>query len=220
MVYVEEKYPSLLFAKDGEIYDFDGKSAIVLGGAYSVDKWFRLRVGQPWFEDEQPSEEIKEYAEKRLKERNWEIDYIFSHTCPEYMMPADLFIEGLEQGQIDRSTEKWLEEIAKRTKFNKWYFGHFHANRKYTDFEILYYEIKELGADTFVQRLGQPVFLEGDEVLFDTVDDAMIGRIRKINNYGTENKPNEISYSIRGIDGIMYEEILESDVQLTKDRWN
>ena len=151
---------------------------------------------------------------------NWEVDYILSHTCPEYMMPTDLFIDGLDQGRVDRSTEKWLEEIAKRTKFSKWYFGHFHTNRKYTHFEILYHEIKKLGADTFIQRLGQPVFLEGDEVAFDIVDDTMIGRIRKINAYGTENEPNEISYSIRGIDGIMYEEILESDVQLTKDRWD
>lgn len=29
------------------------------------------------------------------------------------------------------------------------------------------------------------------------------------------NKP----YSVRGIDGIMYEEILEAELQLTKDRW-
>lgn len=36
-VYYEEEYPDLLFAKDGEIYDFDGKRGIVIGGAYSVD---------------------------------------------------------------------------------------------------------------------------------------------------------------------------------------
>lgn len=80
VVYYEDRFPSLLFAKDGEIYDFDGKSAITLGGAYSVDKWFRIQVSKPWFPDEQPTKEIMEYAEKRLAERNWEVDYIFSHT--------------------------------------------------------------------------------------------------------------------------------------------
>jgi len=48
MVYVEEEYPSLLFARDGEVYDFEGKKAIAIGGAYSVDKHYRLRNGLQW----------------------------------------------------------------------------------------------------------------------------------------------------------------------------
>lgn len=58
-VYYEEEYPNLLFAKDGEVFDLDGKQAIVMGGAYSIDKMFRLIYGYGWWEDEQPSEEIK-----------------------------------------------------------------------------------------------------------------------------------------------------------------
>ena len=34
-VYYEEEYPSLLFAKDGEIFDLNGKQTVVMGGAYS-----------------------------------------------------------------------------------------------------------------------------------------------------------------------------------------
>ena len=41
LVYREEEYPNLVFAKDGEIYDIAGKKTIVIGGAYSVDKWYR-----------------------------------------------------------------------------------------------------------------------------------------------------------------------------------
>lgn len=41
IVYYEEDYPNILFAKDGEVYDFDGKSVFVCGGAYSVDKYYR-----------------------------------------------------------------------------------------------------------------------------------------------------------------------------------
>lgn len=33
LVYKEEKYPNILFAKDGEIYDFNGKSVMPIGGA-------------------------------------------------------------------------------------------------------------------------------------------------------------------------------------------
>lgn len=41
-VWYEENYPNILFAKDGEIYDFDGKKCLVIGGAYSVDKYYRF----------------------------------------------------------------------------------------------------------------------------------------------------------------------------------
>lgn len=45
IVYVEERYPNLLFAKDGEIYYYNDRSVIVIGGAYSVDKYYRLNNG-------------------------------------------------------------------------------------------------------------------------------------------------------------------------------
>lgn len=44
-VWVEEAYPNILFAKDGEIYDIAGMKTIVIGGAYSVDKFYRLSKG-------------------------------------------------------------------------------------------------------------------------------------------------------------------------------
>lgn len=67
MVWYEDEYPNILFAKDGEIYDFNGYSCIAIGGAYSVDKCYRLARGWAWFENEQPSEEIKSYVEQQLQ---------------------------------------------------------------------------------------------------------------------------------------------------------
>lgn len=69
-VYMEEAFPNLIFAKDGEIYDIDGKKTIVIGGAYSIDKWYRLKMNYKWFEDEQLSEEEKAFVEKQLEEHN------------------------------------------------------------------------------------------------------------------------------------------------------
>ena len=37
-VFIEDAYPNLIFAKDGEVYNIDGKSVLVIGGAYSIDK--------------------------------------------------------------------------------------------------------------------------------------------------------------------------------------
>ena len=66
-IYVEEEFPNLLFAKDGEVYDLEGCKAIAIGGAYSVDKWYRLQCDLHWFPDEQPSDEIKRYVEQQIK---------------------------------------------------------------------------------------------------------------------------------------------------------
>lgn len=40
-VWYESDFPNLLFAKDGEIYNINGNKTLVIGGAYSVDKYYR-----------------------------------------------------------------------------------------------------------------------------------------------------------------------------------
>lgn len=59
--WVQPEYPNLIFAKDGEIYTLNGLRYLVIGGAYSVDKYYRLSRGWGWWPDEQPSKEIKAY---------------------------------------------------------------------------------------------------------------------------------------------------------------
>ena len=59
-VFIEDEYPNLIFAKDGETYNINGKSVLVIGGAYSVDKTFRLVHGYSWFPSEQLNDSEKE----------------------------------------------------------------------------------------------------------------------------------------------------------------
>ena len=42
IIYQDDDFPLLHFAKDGEIYTIDNKTIAVCGGAYSVDKYFRI----------------------------------------------------------------------------------------------------------------------------------------------------------------------------------
>ena len=76
----EEDFPNILFAVDGEAYEFDGYRCIVIGGAYSVDKYYRLSKGWHWWPDEQPDDEIKDKAEKKLELTGNRIDIVLSHT--------------------------------------------------------------------------------------------------------------------------------------------
>ena len=122
IVYCQKEFPKLLFAKDGEIFDLDGLRCIVIGGAYSVDKFYRLARGWAWWQDEQPSAKTRSYVEQQLK--NNQIDVILSHTCPEKYMPIECFLPGIDQSQVDRSTEEWLDHIEDSTNYKAWYCGH------------------------------------------------------------------------------------------------
>ncbi len=129
IVYYEEKYPNILFAKDGEIYDLDGRKSIAIGGAYSVDKFYRLERGYRWFPDEQPSEEIKLRVETVLKENCWKVDQILSHTCPLKYIPTEAFLSCVDQSRVDNSTEEWLDTIEEKTNYNRWLCGHWHIDK-------------------------------------------------------------------------------------------
>ena len=135
-VWCEEKYPNLKFAKDGEIYHIEGRRYIAIGGAYSVDKYYRQARGLSWWDDEQPSDEIKAYVEKQLSKGTFEI--ILSHTCPYKYEPTDMFIPGLDQSQIDKSTEEWLDMIEDKYPYSAWFCGHWHTDRQVGKLHFLY----------------------------------------------------------------------------------
>ena len=128
-VYYEEKFPYIMFAIDGEVYDLDGRKSIAIGGAYSIDKERRLFLGKPWFADEQPSAEIKKTVEDKLESLGWKIDQVLSHTCPLAFEPVDCFLPYVDQSKVDKSTEEWLGKIESRLTYNRWLCGHFHINR-------------------------------------------------------------------------------------------
>lgn len=136
-VYVEDAYPNILFAKDGEVYDLDGHKAIAIGGAYSVDKPFRLARGYRWFPSEQPNAEIKARVEARLESLSWEIDVVLSHTCPQRYVPVEAFMSCVDQSAVDRSTEEWLDTIAERLDYQHWLCGHWHIDKTIDRFRFL-----------------------------------------------------------------------------------
>ena len=138
IVYIEEEFPNLLFAKDGEVYDLDGCKAIAIGGAYSVDKWHRLERGINWFPDEQPSDEIKAQVENKLDELGWQVDAVLTHTCPQRYTPTEAFLSFVDQSSVDNSTELWLDSIAEKLDYKAWYCGHWHINKRIDKMHFLF----------------------------------------------------------------------------------
>lgn len=129
LVWREAAYPTLLFARDGEVYDLGGVQTLVIGGAYSVDKVRRQIRGWDWWADEQPDEAIRERTEEVLERRGWRIDAVLSHTCPRRYEPVEMFLMGIDQSRVDKSTEDWLDTIEARLDYRRWFCGHFHTDK-------------------------------------------------------------------------------------------
>ena len=144
-VYVEPQYPFLLFAKDGEIYDLDGKKAVAIGGAYSVDKFYRLIRHIAWYDNEQPSPEIKAYVESQLEKAGWQVDYVLSHTVPLKYEPVEVFLPMIDQSEVDKSTEIWLDEIEEKLFYRRWYSSHYHTSKAIDRLRILFEDYAVLG---------------------------------------------------------------------------
>lgn len=139
-VWYEEAYPNILFAKDGEIFDIEDIKHLVIGGAYSVDKFYRIIRGHGWWADEQPSPDIKEYVEKQIKDKSF--DVILSHTCPFKYEPQEMFIPGIDQSTVDTSTELWLDKIEEAVDYKAWYCGHWHINKRIDRMHFLYHGVE------------------------------------------------------------------------------
>lgn len=149
-VFIEEEYPNLIFAKNGELYDIDNKKVLVIGGAYSVDKNYRIIYGYPWFKDEQLSKE--EMDNILNKYRGQHIDIVLSHTCPLKYEPTEVFIKDIDQYHVDKSMEKFLDKIEQSIDYDKWYCGHYHTEKQIDKLEFMFGRIKVFNKDEFCPK--------------------------------------------------------------------
>lgn len=155
-VYVENEYPNIKYALDeAALYripyieepyylrddredtgDIEWENlileynALVIPGAYSVDKHYRLANGWSWFEKEQLSDE-EQLRCLQLVEQFPEVDIVLSHTCPIIFEPTDLFLSCIDQSMVDKRMERFLGRVEYEINYRAWMWGHYHAFRDY-----------------------------------------------------------------------------------------
>lgn len=143
-VFMEEEYSNLIFLKDGEVYNIDNKQVLAIGGAYSLrhdeEKW--LKLGYKYFDDEQPSMETKEKVLKMLKDDRFKVDVVLTHTCPYKYEPVEAFYIGINQDNVDKTTEYFLDEVETSVNYKIWYCGHFHINKTIDKMKFLFDDIR------------------------------------------------------------------------------
>ena len=150
----------------GYIFDFAGKKFFCMGGASSHDisdgildmddfknkhefaqeyrrmyyqnKMFRVNHVS-WWKQELPDTEEMERGKRNLETANFKVDYVLSHCLPSGI--------ASEIGWIGKdSLTDYFEELIfyYNLTFKKWYCGHYHIDRNYGNFEILYESIERL----------------------------------------------------------------------------
>lgn len=139
-MFVEKDFPNIYYLDDyfTPITVF-GKDGFALGGAYSVDKFYRLEKGLIWHEDEQPDEETRTGIMKSidyiLKAYLSKIEIILSHEAPISFVPYEACTIPVEQDSVDNSLSFFYDDIlqkliAEQPYIDKeWYFGHYHINK-------------------------------------------------------------------------------------------
>ena len=150
---------SIFHLMRGEVFEIDGKSFFTFGGARSHDiqdgilnmdeeekiyeyrkrgAFFRIR-DYSWWDLELPTDAEMKNGIKNLKKHQNKVDYIITHCCPTNILPL-----------ISLSYQKdylsdYLQTIAEKCEFKRWYFGHYHENKHInTQYTMLYESIEPL----------------------------------------------------------------------------
>ena len=155
-VYCEEAYPNIKYFKDFGVYQISRYKVGVIGGAYSVDKEYRLLNGWQWFPNEQLSYLEQDQCYNLFKENDF--DLILTHTCPYDWRPTDLFLSFIDQSKVDSSMEEFLNNIKEITAA-RWAFGHYHDDRLVRPgVEMYYRNIEDL--EDIIKRWKDPEHLD------------------------------------------------------------
>lgn len=117
----------------GNVYDIDGTTFFTMGGGYSIDKSHRIE-NVDWWADEMPSLDEYERGMANLKAHNNQVDYILTHTAPKSI--AGSLVKSVMPGE--EVLQDYLEDIATKVTFKKWFFGHWHLDKTIDKFVGVY----------------------------------------------------------------------------------
>lgn len=130
---------SIYHLKRGELYEIDGKKIFTFGGAESIDKESRIREVNWWLR-EMPSYDEMHYGLNKLELNNFDVDIIITHSCPQSI--KNQLTSNKEATMLERYFENIKEFLKEKDNtYYKWYFGHFHQDKRIENFRALFNDI-------------------------------------------------------------------------------
>lgn len=134
---------SLFHLLRGEVYNFNNNRFLILGGADSIDRYFRVEDFS-WWRQETISRDDINLALKNAGDGK--VDYVLTHAGPTSFL-KELYKKKLlaPYNELEISiSEKRLERLKNKIDYNKWYCGHYHCDYSKGNIETLYNKIIEL----------------------------------------------------------------------------
>lgn len=143
----------VFYKKRGSYIELKDKVFLFIGGAKSIDKHLRTETVN-WFKEEEATREQSHEILKSLIEiKNIKKDIIvFTHSMPyENGMKYFFCLEKKEASWQN----KFLFEILKELKPEKWFHGHYHVDMDYKidKFETKFFSVDLVDKNTFGHRI-------------------------------------------------------------------
>lgn len=124
----------------GQVFTIEEKTFFTFGGAYSLDRYMRIKNKTYWDEELPNNDEYNE-AIRNLKENGSTVDYIITHTAPREIIRR----LGYYPNAHDMELTGFLEWVMYQTSYKQWFFGHFHEDKTIDEkHRALYYDVAEI----------------------------------------------------------------------------
>ena len=136
----------------GQVFNISGTTFLTIGGADSTDKEIRTE-SLNWWKEESFSYQDYEEAYNNLKQYDFKIDYVISHSPNNELLQKlyNLFtccgesVPYFLQKKITPSqTSNILQDIKAKITFKKWFCGHLHIDENIEKYKILYSYLYEI----------------------------------------------------------------------------
>ena len=113
-----EVAPNVFYMKRGSVMELNEKTVLFMGGAYSIDRQYRI-LGRDYF-----NEETISYKDMmNIPEPNTKIDIVISHTCPNEFDGVHRLFTG---PRFKDCSQDALSQMFTMYYPKQWYFGHWH----------------------------------------------------------------------------------------------
>ena len=132
VIVVNERKPFIAYMKRGKVYHIENREFLVLGGALSIDKEYRI-PDISWWEKEYWTEAEKGEVFSLLETEN-KVDYVLAHTGPGRI--NETVFASLRLSHLPKFFDEVAElneKIDAKIKCRQWFCGHWHQDEYYYD---------------------------------------------------------------------------------------
>lgn len=117
--------PHITYMGRGVCMDTEIGTMLFMGGADSVDKFWRTEH-LTWWADERITEDD-------IAGIRGHFDFVFSHACPYSVFKQNKVqlctLNNINENNAIHESEKTLEQLRVNITYNYWFFGHYHVDK-------------------------------------------------------------------------------------------